>query len=189
MPDTWFNVKKIISFIVFIVVFSLMGLATGRPVMILAYAAFFIAVAFILLMLMRKRQRHSELTDTVSPMVHKIIGGVLLLLAVVLPALIITRSNLVNLPVLNTVIVLLILGITILFIALMILAAYLINEKGDNVVMSIAGYLLIIVVSAVPGLIMSGIDRTTTGIGSVYYVALAVLIIAWNGYGLAFSKD
>ncbi len=189
MPDTWFNLKKIISFIVFIVVFSMMGLATGKPVMILAYAAFYIAVAFVIYLLLRKKQRHFEVSETTSPLVRKIIGGALLLFAVILPALIITRSNLVNLPVLNAGIVALIFGITILFIGVMLYAAHLINTKGDSIAMSIIGYVLIIVVAAVPGLIMAGIERTTTGIGSVYYVALAVLILSWNGVGIVLSKD
>jgi hypothetical protein len=45
------------------------------------------------------------------------------------------------------------------------------------------------VAAAIPGLLMSRVDSTTTGIGSVYYVAMAVLILAYNGYGFLTVQD
>lgn len=189
MPDKWFNLKKIISLIVFIAVFSLMGLATGKPLMIVAYAAFFMVVVVIAFLKLKNKQRHFEVNETTNPIVRKVIGVAFVLLAVALPALIITRTNLVNLPVLNAGVVAAIFGITLLFIAMMTIATHLINNKGSEKPMLIIGYALIIIASAIPGFIMAGIDRSTTGIGSVYYVALAVVILAWNGVGLALNKD
>lgn len=189
MPDTWFNVKKIISLIVFVVVFSLMGLATGQPLMILAYAGFFCAVIFVIYLTLRKKQRHSEVSDTKIHLIRKIIGGIMLLLALLLPEIVIARTNLINLPELNAGIIAMIFGINILFIGLMLFAARLINTSGNKPVMSFLGYAIIIIVAAVPGLIMSGIERSTTGIGSVYYLALAVLILAWNGSTPFLTKE
>jgi len=185
MNDTWFNAKKIISLILFIAVFSLMGLATGKPVMILAYAAFFLAVSGMFYNMSKKRQRHSEVSEIINPKVKQAIGGILLLLAIVLPILLVTRTNLVNLPVLNIGVSALIILITILFIGLALFAAHLINVKGKDVL----GYLILIAISALPGIIMAGIDRTTTGIGSVYYIALAVMILAVNGFKLYRNQE
>ncbi len=189
MPDTWFNLKKIISLVVFIAVFSMMGLSTGRPLMVIAYAVFFMAVVFVVYLLLRNRQRHFEVTSTTNPLLKKGLGALLLLFALILPAVIITRSNLVNLPVMNAGVIAAVFGVTIAFISLMLFAAYLINCKSTKITTLVLGYLIIIVTAAAPGLIMTGIERTTTGIGSVYYVALAVLILAWNGLGLTLNKD
>jgi hypothetical protein len=41
----------------------------------------------------------------------------------------------------------------------------------------------------IPGLLMSRIEKTTIGIGSVYYVALIVLILAYSGFGLITNRE
>lgn len=188
MSDTMFKVKQIISLVIFIGALSLMGMITGRPVMIAAYAAVFIAVAVLMFFIIKNRQRHFEITSTDNTLLYRIIGIVLALLALILPVLITLRSSLIKLPTElsagSTAGIML--GATVAFIALMITAVHLINRKGDNLVMQIIGFALITIAAALPGILMSMVDRTTSGIGSVYYVALAVLILAYNAYSMLF---
>jgi len=191
MSDTMFKIKQIVSLVVFIGALSLMGMITNQPLMILAYAAFFLAVVVVMYFLMRKQQRHFELTKESSPLFKKIVGYVLMVIALVAPALITVRSSVINLPqsfslgaALGSV-----LGVTAVFLALILIAVYLINFKGNELSKRIIGYVLFILGAAIPGILMSRIDSTTTGIGSVYYVAMAVLILAYNGFGFIVNKE
>lgn len=191
MSDTMFKIKQILSLVVFIGALSLMGMITNQPVMILVYGVFFLAVVAVMYFLIRKRQRHFEISKDPSPLFRRIVGIVFLALALVIPALITVRSSVINLPesfslgaALGSV-----LGVTVVFIALILIAVYLINFKGNELSKRIIGYVLFILGAAVPGILMSRIDSTTTGIGSVYYVALAVLILAYNGFGFIVNKE
>lgn len=188
MSDTLFKVKQIISLVIFLGALSLMGMITGRPVMIAAYAAVFCAVAVLMFFVIKKRQRHFEVTKTDNTLLYRIIGIVLGLLALALPVLIALRSSIIKLPADLTAgsAIGIMLGVSVAFIALMVIAVHLINRKGHDLVMRIIGFALIIIAAALPGILMSQVDRTTSGIGSVYYVAMAVLILAYNSYSLLF---
>ncbi|MDD4310017.1 MAG: hypothetical protein PHO32_06515 [Candidatus Cloacimonetes bacterium] len=191
MSDTLFKVKQIASLIVFIGVLSLMGMMTNQPIMVLAYAGFFMAVVAVMLILMRKRQRHTEIAANTSTLFPKIVGGVLMAVALITPLLIALRTNVINLPVdmsLGAAIGI-VGGTTLLFIALMLGAVYFINMKGIVLSNRIIGYALFVIGAALPGILMSRVDGTTSGIGSVYYVAMAVLILAYNGYGYLTKQD
>ncbi len=191
MSDTMFKIKQIVSLIIFIGALSLMGMITQQPIMILAYGVFFLAVVAVMYFLIRKRQRHFEVSKDSSPLFRRIVGIVFMALALVLPALIAVRSSVINLPASLSLGAALasVLGVTVLFIALILAAVYFINFKGTELTKRIIGYVLFILGAAVPGILMSRIDGTTTGIGSVYYVALAVLILAYNGFGFIVNKE
>lgn len=191
MSDTMFKIRQIVSLIVFVGVLSLMGMITQQPIMVLAYAGFFLAVMAVMFYFMRKRQRHYDIVKDANPLIGKIAGIVMLLLAVVLPVLIAVRSSIINLP--DTLsmgaAIGAVTGVTLAFLALIFAAIYFINTKGSDMVKRIIGYVLFVIGAAVPGILMSRIDSTTTGIGSVYYVAMAVLILAYNGLGFVLNKE
>lgn len=191
MSDTIFKIKQISSLVIFIVILSLMGMVTGKPIMMLAYAAFFLAVSVVVYFTLRKRQRHSEVVAGISDTTRKIIAGVLMLIAIVMPLMVAMRSNVINLPADMAIgmVVGSMLGFTLLFIALVLATIFFINRKGDNITNRIIGYLTFVIASALPGLLMSRVDSTTMGIGSVYYVAMAVLILAYNAVGLFCNQE
>jgi len=190
MSDTMFKIRQIISLVVFIGALSLMGMITNRPIMVAAYAAVFIAVTVLMYFVINRRQRHFEITQTDSTMLYRIIGIVLGILALGLPLLMVFRSSVIKLPADLTAGAAagIVGGVTVAFIALMVVAVHLINTKGHEMVMRTIGFVLIIIASAIPGLLMSMVDRTTSGIGSVYYVAMAVLILAYNSYSMLFIR-
>lgn len=190
MSDTMFKIRQIISLVVFIGALSLMGMITERPIMIAAYGAVFIAVTVLMYFIINRRQRHFEITQTDSTLLYRIIGIVLGICALGLPLLIVFRSSVIKLPAELSAGTAagIVGGVTVAFIALMVLAVHLINTKGKKMVMRSIGFILIVIASAIPGLLMSKVDRTTSGIGSVYYVAMAVLILAYNSYSMLFMR-
>jgi len=190
MRETWFNIKQIAALIVFIIVFSMMGMMTGRPIMVLVYAAVLLAATAITYLVVRKHQRHSDVSLQENRLPKLITGIVLCVLAVAAPLYLISKTNLINIPGdITAMVILAILGLTLLFIALFALAVYLINFKGEELSFRLIGYLIVVVTSLIPGLLMSMFDKTASTIGAVYYVALAVLILAYNGITLVLPRD
>jgi hypothetical protein len=168
-----------------------MGMITGRPIMMLAYAAFFLAMSVVIYLTLRKKQRHFEVVQSQNRTIRVILAAVLMILAIIAPMLIALRSSVINLPAEMTVstVVMLMLGLSILFIILSLLPVYLINRKDSTVMHRTIGYVVFIIAAMIPGLLMSRVDSTPMGIGSVYYVAMAVLILAYNAMGLYFNQE
>ena len=191
MSDTLFKIKQIASLIVFVAMLSLMGMITSNPMMILAYAGFFLVVIAIMFVMMRKRSRHLELVQSSSQLFNKIVGGVFIALALVTPSLIAFRTSVIKLPSNLSVGAALgiVGGVSIAFLALLFATIYMINVKGKETANRIIGYVLFIIAAAIPGILMSRVDSTTSGIGSVYYVAMAVLILAFNGFNFLFHQE
>ncbi len=191
MSDTLFKIKQIVSLVLFIAIISLMGMITSRPIMILAYAGFFVVVVAVMYYFMIKRQRHFELVKTSSKLTNRIVGSVLLALALAAPALVAFRTSVIKLPegLSFGAAFGLVAGVSVLFLALVLGAIYLINRAGKELPKRIIGYALFVIAAIIPGILMSRVDSSTSGIGSVYYVAMAVLILAFNGYGYLTAQD
>jgi len=191
MKDKMFIIGKLIGLAIFVLAFSMIGLASGRPVMILAYAGFFVLVMFFIFMFVKKRQRHFEVISEKNRNIQKAIGALLILAAIAIPALSIANMQLFDLGVekisfgLMAVIVIL----TILLIAAAAFAVTLINRASSNKMKKLIGYVIVIVVSAIPALLVIPNDRTTTGIGSVYYLAILVAVLSWSGFNLVLNKE
>ncbi|MCB5252283.1 MAG: hypothetical protein RBR69_03845 [Candidatus Cloacimonadaceae bacterium] len=191
MKDTFFKVKQIAWLVLFIAVLSVMGMITGRPIMMLVYAGFFLLMSFIVYLTLRKNQRHFEVVSKSNKNLRIIVAAILMLLAIIAPMLIALRSSVINLPESLTpgAVVSIMLGITLVFIALVLLAVYQINIKGYSLTNRIIGYISFLIAAMLPGILMSNVDRSTMGIGSVYYVAMAVLILAYNARNLFCHQD
>jgi len=153
MFDTIFKIKQIASLVVFVLVLSLMGMITGRPIMMLAYAAFFLAMSVVIYLTLRKKQRHFEVVQSQNRTIRVILAAVLMILAIIAPMLIALRSSVINLPAEMTVstVVMLMLGLSILFIILSLLPVYLINRKDSTVMHRTIGYVVFIIAAMIPG--------------------------------------
>lgn len=191
MHDTLFKIKQIAGLVIFIVVLSTMGMITGRPVMMLAYAAFFLLISVVVYFSLKNNQRHFEVTQRSNKTFRRVLAAILMVLAIVAPLLIALRTSVINLPEsLSTgVVVPMMLGLSILFIIMVLATVFLINRKGTTLANRAVGYIVFIIASIIPGVLMSRVDSTTMGIGSVYYVAMAVLILAYNAFGLYFNQE
>ncbi|MEN6444697.1 MAG: hypothetical protein ABFC98_01470 [Candidatus Cloacimonas sp.] len=191
MSDKWYNIRQILTLCIFVLVLSLLGMVSGRPIMIVAYGVFFLVVIAIMFYLTRKRQRHFEAVKQTSGTFRKVFGIILLVLSLITPPVIVLFTNLVALPeaVSKGLVAAIVIGITIVFVALTLFAVYFINQRGSNKNNRILGYILYLVAAILPGLFMSRVEKTTIGIGSVYYVALIALILAYSGYGLITNQE
>lgn len=190
MKDTWFKIRQIGAFVLFILISSLAGMMTGKPVMMILYGAFFLVVTLAVLYAIKKRQRHFELTQDTNPVLRKVLAIVIALLALALPLLIVNLSTFIPLPegsAAKTTGITFVL--TLVFLLLNAAAVWLLNIKGETMVQKVLGYLLIIVAAIIPGAVMAGYNRTTVGIGSVYYIALAVIVLAYSSYTLLVNQD
>lgn len=191
MHDTLFKIKQIAGLVIFIAVLSTMGMITGRPVMMLAYAAFFLLISVVVYFSLKNNQRHFEVTQRSNKTFRRVLAAILMVLAIVAPLLIALRTSVINLPEsLSTgVVVPMMLGLSILFIIMVLATVFLINRKGTTLANRAVGYIVFIIACIIPGVLMSRVDSTTMGIGSVYYVAMAVLILAYNAFGLYFNQE
>jgi len=185
MNNTWFNVKQIIFLVLFILAFSAIGLMTGNPLMMLVYGVVLLAVAAIMYLTIKKRQNHIELRPPASKLPALITGVVFLLLAIAIPVLLVVFSNMLPLPAAaGSVTYVIILALTLVFIGLQIGGIFLINMLGTDPMKRGLGFGLVFLAALIPGLAMSRVDMSASSIGTAYYVALAVLIFTYSGFGL-----
>jgi uncharacterized protein YoxC len=350
MKDKMFALGKIISLIVFLFVLSMMGMASGKPIMVLAYAGFFVVVMLIVFFFVKKHQRHFEIVGSANPKIGKITGIALIILAVLIPLIVyqmqvfsrvsdtndavkkvvkstaaftddVNRVNALSNDVLakatlldtlsgdpklveslsknykligtdlaslksmvdanakndkkvfdsseksrsyylqlgktlaeadsvlpdiqdpldsisvfikdkstdvsgfqsqmqvvknsitgypekvdkavsekikgiasklSLLLVFNLLLVSLLWAALIaacVFGVYLINHRGNKLLNKVLGYLIIIIASAVPALMVIPYDRTTTGIGSIYWIAVLVAVLAWSGFNLFLNKE
>jgi len=191
MKDKLFILGKIIGLLVFVLAFSLIGVASGNPLMILAYAGFFLVVMLIIFLFVRRNQRHFEIISQTSRTASKIIGIIMILLAISIPPLAVANMQIFDIGVENVglSVIGIVLALTIALIAGGVFAVYLINRNNGNKIIRFAGYLLMIILSAIPALFVIPNDKTTTGIGSVYYLAVLVALLSWWGFSLYLSKE
>ena len=190
MKDTWFKIRQVGALVLFVLISSLAGMMTGRPVMMIAYGAFFLIITVAVLFMIKSRQRHFEISQSSNPALRIVMALIIALLALVLPLLVVNFSTFIPVPdatVVKTIGITL--GLTIVFLILNAAAVWLLNIKGETTIQKVLGYLLIIIAAIIPGAVMAGFNRTTVGIGSVYYVALAVIVLAYNSYTLLVEQD
>ena len=191
MKDKLFIIGKIISFIVFIFALSSMGFASGKPVMMLAYAAFILVVMFIMFLIVKRNQRHFEIINQVNPVIMKILGSILMIIAIASPVLVISNMQIIDLGMTKVGFgaIASILLITLVFIAGGGLGVKLINKSASKVINKVLGYIIIVIISALPALMVMPHDKTTTGIGTIYYLAIFVAIVSWWGVSLFLNNE
>lgn len=190
MKDRFFNIRQIVLTVIFIAALSLMGMITGEKYMVAVYGAAILIISGIIFLFVRRNQRHSEISLVKNRAVGVVAGIVLCILALITPLILVLKSNVINVgEEITAMTIVATLAVTILFIALFALAVHLINNKGETFAMRALGYLIIIITSLIPGILMSRFDKNTSTIGSIYYVALAVLILSYNGINLLKSKE
>lgn len=182
MQDTFFKIRQIVAWVVFIVVLSLMGMITGNPLMTLAYAGFFVLMSAVVLYMLRKRQRHFEVVYKDNRLFRKILAGILAFAGILTPLFIAKYTSVITLPAGTSemMVVLLMLGLGILFAVLIALTLYLINRGKGGVGTTILGFGVFLIMALIPGLLMSRVDISPMAIGSVYYVAMAELVLIYN---------
>lgn len=123
-------------------------------------------------------------------LVSKIVGWVLVVLAIFVPNYVLSSMDFRNLLSTEHTFTgrLLITLVTVVAIVAGVLAYYLINLK-ESKGMKIVGYAIIILVGFVPAILMMPYDRGSNALGTAYLTLAAVSIFSWSGLKIALKKD
>jgi hypothetical protein len=177
-------VKNILAFTALTVIIACIGLFTENPaVMVPAYGVgFLVVIAGMFIYLYTKKKNTFEQIKTPRS-VPITIGSVLLLGSLVFPAAAISalRVGLIENPMLIVV-------VTIVLLAFGFLGVLLINILGyKNKILAGLGYLVLILTSMAPALLITRIDASFGTLGVVYSVSFVEAIIAWSGFSILYN--
>lgn len=181
--------KKIINvlgWIVLLLAFAALGLnADNKLFGFFLYLVIFAIIFGLVYWYIKKHHRRTEIDPQKIILLHKILGFILLLVAVFSPAIALGKIHLPFLP--N----LLIFITTAVLIAAGVVAVTMINsEKTKN----IFGYIILIILSAVPAFFATTyldqfFPNTYNALGTAYWAVVSVAIFSWWGFSLYSKKE
>ncbi len=177
------TVFKTVGWIVLLFCFASIGFATKNPaVMIPAYLVFFLLIFGGVLMYAKKHQRRQEVNPETKALINKILGVFLILVSLYAPV----RMFMTLFPgFMNFGIgAITVIGAAVL-IAIGILSVRLINRSR---MMGIVGYILLVVLSFAPAIVIMQFDTSYSSLGVAYYTALALAVLSWWGISLYSTK-
>jgi hypothetical protein len=176
--------KTFILWFVFIAGLSMIGLGTdskNKVLVVAIYFLFFAIVFGVILLIIRSKQGRITSEKKQWIWLPRIIGGILIIAGLLLPALALGRVQIPNLRP-NFFVELI---ITIVLVAIGAYAIRLINTAKKQVsTTSIVGYVILIVESCIPGLLISRYDSSNDTLGVVYFATIFVSILCWWGYSM-----
>ena len=183
---------KVIAWILLFAAFASMGFSSDDPAVgVPVFGVFFILVFFLVFLYTRKHQKHHEPNQKTVAIVHRVLGFILIILGILSPLAIFKRANF---PISTNI---LILVITAVLMGLGVLAVTIINNSlGKNGFATFLGYLLLIVISAIPAFIITQNDKIIevfsnlySALGITYWATLAVAVFGWWGFSLFSNKE
>jgi len=179
------SIVTVLGWLLLLASFASIGFTTDDPTFGVPFYLVFFVVVFLLVYLYIKTHRAHRQTDAKTiDLLHKITGIVLLVIAVLSPTMIFRSANF------TTMIYVIISLITLVLMGVGALAISMINSDKDNkMIARILGYLLLIIISAVPALVMISYDSSYNALGMAYYAAVLVAIFSWWGFSLYSRKD
>lgn len=180
-------IKEIITWLIILAVFSSIGFATDNPRKgILLWALVSVVIFAIVFVIVKNTQKRQEKVSDSSRIFKKIFGVVLILFACLLPDLTLGKAGF------SSAIQIIIFGLTLVWIAIALLGTYLINQyllKGRSIFLAFIGYIVLIIDSALPGLVMMQYDSRYNAMGTAYYLTIALAILSWTGLSMLKSKE
>jgi len=178
------KIGQVILWLALLTGFASLGFASEMPglmVPLLALVLILIIGGILLNLSKNKRHSYDKLNNTVY--LNLIGGGLLLLLSLFFPMISFANTTL------STIAPITIFGFTILLTLLGFASIYLINVVSKkSFIYSILGFLLLIIVTSLPGLFVSQIDSSFGTLGTVYFVILIQAILVWFGFSLFIKK-
>ncbi len=157
--------------------FAAIGFTTDTPTSSsLIWAGIAVLIFGLGFIIVKHAKRRTGTTKT-QLVLKKIIGTLLLIFGLILPALILA-----NFP-------LGIRGLIVLFaialVALGALAVHLINKSTS---LAVLGYFILVILSFLPALAMSTYDMTYNALGTTYYLTIALACFSWAGVSMITAK-
>jgi hypothetical protein len=176
---------SILGWIILLVAFGSLGFTSDNPAVgVPVFLVFFLLLFVLTYLYIKNHQKHQIKDIKYLNLFKKIAGAILLLLALFTPYFVFRTANF---PFLSYLIVIL---TTAILIALGAFAVVMINsEKAKNLVSKILGYLILIIISAIPALLMMSYDSSYNALGMAYYSAVLIAIFSWWGFSLFAAKE
>ena len=185
MKETLNLVGKVLGWIALFVAFASLGFATDNPkVGVPAYLVFFLVVFGVVYLILSKKKDDVDeaVSEDTKALIHKVIGAILVLVAIIVPDIILGSYKF------PFGIYAMISGISLVLVLLGAFTVKLINSNFDkNIGMVVLGYLIFIILSAVPAFVMLKYDSSYNALGLAYWSAVSLTIFAWWGLSL-FTK-
>ena len=175
---------NILGWIILLAAFGSLGFSSDDPAIgVPVFLVFFILVFILTYIYIKKHQKHQAKDITYLSKIKKVAGIILILLALFTPYFAFRTANF---PVFTY---LIIIFITAILITLGVIAISMINsEKAKNFIQKLLGYLILIVISAIPALLMISYDSSYSALGMAYYAAVLIAVFSWWGFSLFSEK-
>lgn len=169
-----FNIiKEVIMWVLIVGAFAAIGFTTETPAESSLIWAGIAVLIFGLGFIIAKHAKRRTGTTKAQLILRKIIGSILLIFGLILPALILA-----NFPLGIRGLILL---FAIVLVALGGLAVHLINKSKA---LSFLGYFILVILSFLPALAMSLYDMTYNALGTTYYLTIALASFSWAGISM-----
>lgn len=182
------TVVSVIGWIVLLFAFSSIGFATSKPAQgVPLYMLFFLVVFAGVYYYVSKQKHTQESISEKKSIFPKILGGVILIIAILFPWFVYAKINL------NSSVYLIITAVNILMIIIAMLAIRIINRSGKKIVLKLLGYLILIGVASVPALaainfFMQYFNRSYDSLGTAYWCSVGIAVLSWWGFSLVSKK-
>lgn len=184
------TILNVVGWLVVWVAFGSLGFATENPVTgFILFMGVFLAAFIGVYLYVRFHQRKAEPNKKLLALIYRLIGAVLCLMAVIIPLRMLPTiiGESITMTFLTGTIV--VIGIAVL-VAIGVLAVNIINNaKGKNLLPTLLGYLILIVISAIPALVISKYSGSYDTLGRTYWTALSIAILSWWGLSLVTTKE
>ncbi|MBN2460989.1 MAG: hypothetical protein JXB60_05225 [Candidatus Cloacimonetes bacterium] len=184
------TIVNIIGWVVLLAAFGALGFTSDNPAVgVPLFTVFFVIVFGLVYLYARKHQKLRATNIRTVSIIHKIIAVLLAVLALFSPIIALRK---INLPFAYNIIILI---FTAIMIGLGVLAVSLINNrKGETRISSLLGYLLLIIISAIPALAAGQFlsiyfPSAYNALGTAYWAVLSVAIFSWWSFSLYFKKE
>ena len=169
--------------------FASLGFSSDDPkVGVPVFGVFFIIVFALILLYVKKHHKKDDSSPKNITFIHKILGIVLILIALFSPVIGLRK---IDLPFAQNLVIFV---ITAILIVLGMLAINIINNsKGKNFGLGILGYIMLIIISSIPALgaskfLTEYFPNIYNAIGTTYWASISVAIFSWWGFTL-FQKQ
>ncbi len=180
------KIINILGWIILLLAFAALGLnADNKLFGFFLYLVIFAIIFGLVYWYIKKHHRRTEIDPQKIILLHKILGIILLLVAVFSPAIALGKIHLPFLP--N----LLIFIATAALIAAGVFAITMINSEKTK---KILGYFILIILSAVPALFATTyldqyFPNTYNALGTAYWTVVSVAVFSWWGFSFYFKKE
>ena len=183
------TIVNTIGWIILLLAFGSLGFTSDDPsVGVPVFTIFFLIIFGLVYLYVRKHQKRTEIDQKAIMAIHKIFGILLVILALFSPIIALRK---INLPFIYNLIIFI--GTAILIGLAMLAVSLINNQKTNNFISSLLGYLLLIIVSGIPAIVATNFlmiyfPNAYNSLGTSYWSALAVAVFAWWGFSLYSKK-